>query len=158
MAEAEVFDFDEALKGTLDRIDVGPHCSCADITMELLRTHLPLRWSASRYAAAAFGGGVGGSGGPCGAFCAGLVALSLFAAKDEPIGCTTEMVEEQAAAYYDAWMARHGSCLCADLTGYPSLRDESVREEFFNSGGVDRCTQERIRFAVEKALEIASAS
>ena len=157
MTTADDFDFEEALKQTLEVIDIGPHCSCADITMELLRVHLPLKWSQCRYAAAGFGGGVGGSGGPCGAFAAGLIALSLLVAKDEPAGCTTELVEEQAAAYYDAWIAERGSVLCSALTGYPSLREEATRDEFFNSGGVDRCTQQQIRFAVEKVLEIASA-
>lgn len=149
------FDFDQALADALRVIDIGPHCSCADITMELLRIHLPLPWSAARYAAAAFGGGVGGSGGPCGAFTAGLIALSLHAGRDEPAGCVAEFVEEKAQRYYDAWVARQGSIMCADLTGYPSLRTNEAKDEFFAGGGVEKCTQERIRLAVETALQLA---
>ncbi|GEM_PF-2180692 len=147
--------FEKALKEVLDRIDVGPHCSCADITMELLRVHLPLPWPQSRYAAAGFGGGVGGSAGPCGAFCAGIVALSLYAARDEPVGCAAEAVESAAQKFFDAWVEAQGSYVCGELTGYPSLRDHHVRDEFFASGGVEKCTKERIRFAVEKVLELA---
>jgi len=156
MPEPEQFDFDQSLSETLKAIDLGPHCSYADITMEMLRVHLPLPWSASRYAAAAFGGGVGGSGGPCGAFTAALVALSLLAGRDEPAGCVAENVEKQAQAFYDAWMATHGTFLCSELTGYPSLRDHEVQDEFSAGGKVDECTQQRIQFAVETALRLAS--
>ena len=150
------FDFDRALEEVLAVIDIGPHCSCADTTMELLRVNLPLPWPASRYATAAFGGGVGGSGGPCGAFCAGLVALSLYAGRNEPAGCIAESVETAAQRFHDDWLNEQGSFLCAELTGYPSLRDERAREEFFSSGGVQKCTDQRIRFAVMKALELAA--
>ncbi len=155
MAGAKHFDFDNALSDALPAIDIGPHCSCADITMELLRIHLPLRWGASRYAAAAFGGGVGGSGGPCGAFSAGLIALSLFAGQSEPPGCIAELVEERAQEFYDAWVADQGSIMCCDLTGYPSMRTQEARDEFFAGGGVEECTQKRIRFAVETILALA---
>jgi C_GCAxxG_C_C family probable redox protein len=157
MTVPDEFDFDKALEKALDLIDIGPHCSCADITMELLRENLPLRWDASRYAASAFGGGIGGSGGPCGAFCAGLIALSLSAGHDEPAGCIAELVEEPAQRYYDEWIEEYGSILCAELTGYPSLRAESAREAFFAAGGADRCTQRHIRFAVEEVLQMAAA-
>ncbi len=156
MTEPEQFDFEKALSETLKAIDIGPHCSCADITMELLRVHLPLPWTGARYAAAAFGGGVGGSGGPCGAFTAALVALSLLAGRGEPAGCVAEHVEGQAQAFYDAWLERHGTFLCSELTGYPSLRSHEVQDEFFSSGKVDECTDQRIRFAVETALKLAS--
>jgi hypothetical protein len=159
MSSRNDFDFTSALKETLDAIDIGPHCSCADITMEILRVNLPLRWPTARYAAAGFGGGVGGSGGPCGAFSAGLIAYSLAVGeRDEPEGCIAELVEGGAQAYFDEWVARFASISCAQLSGYPSLRAEAVRDEFFNSGGVQRCTDNYIRFAVEKVLEMASAA
>jgi C_GCAxxG_C_C family probable redox protein len=157
VGEPKPFDFDQALAQVLAEIDIGPHCGCADITMELLRVNLPLPWTASRYAAAGFGGGVGGSAGPCGAFCAGIVALSLYAGREEPPGCIAESVETSAQRFYDEWLADQGSILCADLTGYPSLRDEQARDDFFASGGVQKCTERRIRFAVEKVLELAAA-
>jgi C_GCAxxG_C_C family probable redox protein len=151
------FDFESGLKNALEGIDIGPHCSCADITMEILRMNLPLRWGGARHAAACFGGGVAGSGGPCGAFCAGLVALSLaFGERYKPEGCIAELVEASAQSYYDEWIARFGSTSCAELTGYPSLRGEAEREEFFTGGGAQRCTDTHIRFAVEKALQLAS--
>lgn len=156
MAGPTKFEFDKALKEVLDVIDIGPHCSCADITMELLRVNLPLPWPGSRYAAAGFGGGIGGSAGPCGAFCAGIVALSLYGGRDEPPGCVAESVETVAQQFYDDWLSHQGSYLCADLTGYPSLRDQQTRDEFFSSGGVEACTEKRIRFAVEKVLELAA--
>jgi C_GCAxxG_C_C family probable redox protein len=155
MTEPTGFDFDRALDDALADIDIGPHCSCADITMELLRVHLPLPWPASRYAGAGFGGGVGGSGGPCGAFCAGVIALSLYAGREEPRGCVAESVETAAQRFHDDWLLDQGSLLCADLTGRPSLRSEEARDEFFSSGGVETCTQRRIRFAVERVLELA---
>ncbi len=153
------FDFERALKEALDVIDIGPHCSCADITMEILRVNLPLRWSTARYAAAGFGGGVGGSGGPCGAFSAGLIAYALAVGeRDQPEGCIAELVEGGAQTYFDDWMARFASISCAQLSGYSSLRAEAVREEFFSSGGVERCTDNYIRFAVERILDLASCA
>lgn len=156
MTAPNEFVFDKALKEVLDVIDIGPHCSCADVTMELLRVNLPLPWPQARFAAAGFGGGVGGSAGPCGAFCAGIIALSLYAGRNEPAGCVAEYVESAAQQFYDAWLLNHGSLMCADLTGYPSLRDKQVRDEFFSSGEADTCAQKRIRFAVEKVLELAA--
>ncbi|NLE10584.1 MAG: hypothetical protein GX630_03680 [Actinobacteria bacterium] len=156
MTRPNDFDFDKALKEVLDVIDIGPHCSCADITMELLRVNLPLPWPQSRYSAAGFGGGVGGSGGPCGAFCAGIIALSLYAGREEPPGCVAEPVEAASQRFYDDWLLNQGSFLCSELTGYPSLRDEHVRNEFFSSGGEEICFNKRIRFAVEKVLELAA--
>jgi hypothetical protein len=158
MSSPDGFDFERALKEALDTIDIGPHCSCADITMEILRVNLPLRWREARYAAAGFGGGVGGSGGPCGAFSAGLIAYSLAVGeREEPEGCIAELVEGGVQAYFDEWMARFASISCAQLSGYPDLRAEAVRDEFFNSGGVERCTGNYIRFAVEKILELADS-
>jgi len=157
MARSSEFDFDKALKEVLGVIDVGPHCSCADITMELLRVNLPLPWPAARFAAAGFGGGIGGSGGPCGAFCAGIVALSLYAGREEPPGCIAELVETAVRSFHDDWLIDQGSLLCADLTGYPSLRDEHVRDECFSSGALEKCTNQRIRFAVEKILGLAAS-
>jgi uncharacterized membrane protein len=69
--EQEIFDFDAILTEVLSAIDIGPHCSCAEITLAVLERSLPLSIPLARCAAAAFGGGVGGSGGPCGAFAAG---------------------------------------------------------------------------------------
>jgi hypothetical protein len=159
MSSRDDFDFEHALKEALDAIDIGPHCSCADITMEILRANLPLRLPTARYAAAGFGGGVGGSGGPCGAFSAGLVAYALaIGERDEPAGCITELVERGAQAYFDDWIARFSSTSCADLSGYPSLRAEAVREEFFGSGGVQRCTDSFIHFAVDRILELAASA
>jgi hypothetical protein len=159
MAARNDFDFDKALKQALDAIDIGPHCSCADITMEVLRLSLPLRWRDARYATGAFGGGVAGSGGPCGAFVAGLVALAMAAGeRDEPEGCISELVESAAQTYYDDWMEKFGTSSCAELSGYPSLRDHAVRDEFLATGGADRCTGNFIRFAVEKVLELTSAA
>jgi C_GCAxxG_C_C family probable redox protein len=153
------FDFEEALKRALERIDIGPHCSCADITMEILREHLALQGPAVRHAASGFGGGVGGSGGPCGAFSAGLIALALaYAQKAEPRGCIAEPIEADVQAYWDAWTHAYGSIMCPDLSGYPSLRDEAAREDFAQSGGPDRCTERYIRFAVETVVESAAAS
>ena len=116
------FDFEEVLKRALERIDIGPHCSCADITMEVLRDHLDLRCPVVRHAASGFAGGVGGSGGPCGAFSAGLIALALaYAEKEQPEGCIAEPIEADVQAYWDAWIDTYGSIMCPDLSGYPSL-------------------------------------
>jgi hypothetical protein len=155
MSSRDDFDFENALRKALDAIDIGPHCSCADITMEILRVNLPLRSPEARYAAAGFGGGVGGSGGPCGAFSAGLIAYAMAVGeREEPKGCIAELVEEGAQRYFDEWMGEFGSISCAQLSGYPSLRAEAVRDEFFNSGGVERCTDKYIRFAAQKILEL----
>jgi C_GCAxxG_C_C family probable redox protein len=157
MTRADEFDFERAVQETLERIDIGPHCSCADITMEMLRVHLPLEWDGSRYAAAAFGGGVGGSGGPCGALCAGLIALSLLVGETKPAGCATELVEDKARIFYDTWMAERGSPLCSDLTGFPALRDEESFNRFAETGGLDKCMQNQIRYAVESILKLAGS-
>jgi hypothetical protein len=85
-----------------------------------------------------------------------VVALSLYAGRNDPPGCIAESVETAAQKFYDDWLLSQDSLLCADLTGCPSLRDARVREEFFASGGVETCTEKRIRFAVEKALELAA--
>jgi C_GCAxxG_C_C family probable redox protein len=151
-------DFDSALQEALDAIDIGPHCSCAEITMEILSAAIPLRTPALRCAAAGFGGGVAGNGSVCGAFAAGLIAFGMVVAeRDKPQGCATELIEADVEAYYDQWMDAHHSIYCADLSGYPSLRDQQVKDEFFAGGGPERCTRSYIRFAVEKMLELIAA-
>lgn len=148
------FDFDAALAETLAAVDIGPHCSCAEITAEILRRAIPLESPGLRFAAAGFGGGIGGSGSVCGAFAAGLIALgAAVGERDRPQGCVSEVIMADIQAYYDDWMERHGSICCADLTGFPSLRDETIRDQFYASGGPDECTDECMRFAVRLALE-----
>ncbi len=153
------FDFETALEEALGRIDKGPHCSCADITMEVLRAALGLQCPVTRHAASAFGGGVGGNGAQCGAFSAGLIAMAIaYAEREEPEGCIADPIGGDVCDYYDAWMEEHGSVLCSELSGYPCLREEAVRQEFFDTGGPERCTSRYIRFAVHKILELTGAS
>jgi C_GCAxxG_C_C family probable redox protein len=152
------FDFDAALGRAVTAVETGPHCSCAEIAAEVLRAAVPLHWTEVRYAAAGFGGGVVGNGSVCGAFSAGLIVLGLaLAEREEPQGCITEQIMGDVHAFYDEWTEKHGSIYCADLTGFPSLRDETARDEFWASTGPQKCTDVYIRFAVEKVLELIAA-
>ena len=151
------FDFDVALDQALAAIDVGLHCSCAEIVAEVLRVAIPLESTAVRHAAAGFGGGVVGSGSLCGAFSAGLCALGLaHAERENPRGCITEPIAALVHCFHDEWKQEHGSLYCADLTGYPSMREESAREEFWAGSGPQKCTQVYMRFAVEKILDLVA--
>lgn len=153
--QQETFDFDATLTEVLSAIDIGPHCSCAEITLAILERRLPLGGPLARCAAAAFGGGVGGSGGPCGAFAAGLVAMGLFIGeRDKPAGCIAETVERPAQLYYDQWMAQFGSIRCPDLSGFPSLKTEEERDAFVAGGGPERCTGRYIKFAAQNTLRL----
>jgi C_GCAxxG_C_C family probable redox protein len=147
------FDFDTALAATLAALDIGAHCSCAEITAEMLSRAIPLQRPGMRCAAAGFGGGVMGNGSVCGAFAAGLIALgTVVGERDDPPGCISETIGAAVQAYYDEWVERHGSVYCSDLTGHASLRDDRVRDEFFAGGGPQHCTDNYIRFAVERIL------
>jgi C_GCAxxG_C_C family probable redox protein len=150
------FDFDAAVLKANEALGTHPHCSCAEVTMEILATELGLPGTQAKYGAAGFGGGVAGSGGPCGAFSSGVIALGLYYGdKVQPGTCTSDLIAETIQEYYDAWLERLGSVMCADITGYPEMRAQEVRDEFFDGGGVERCTASCIKFAVEKALELA---
>ena len=76
---------------------------------------------------------------------------------EEAQGCVGETIASDIQAFYDDWMEKHGSVLCSDLTGFASMRDEQVRDEFLASGGQDRCTQNYIRYAVERTLQVVAA-
>lgn len=151
-------DFNAVLADTLAALDVGPHCSCAEITAEILSKALPLEGTSLRFVAAGFGGGIGGNGSLCGAFAAGLMAIGAArATQDGPEGCISELIIDDIQTYYDGWVEAHGSVRCADLSGYPLLRDDANRNEFQSSGGPERCTNNYIRFAVERTLDMVAA-
>lgn len=151
------FRFDEALQSALAAIDVGPHCSCAEVTLKILADTLPLEDPAARFAAAGFGGGIGGSGGPCGAFAAGLIAMGIFVGEREtPEGCIAETIESPAQTYYDAWLDNFGSIMCSDLSGFSNLRSQQDRDTFFSGGGPEKCTNNYIRFAAEQTMRLVA--
>lgn len=154
----EVFDFEATLAEALAAIDVGPHCSCAEVTAEVLRRAIAMESPVLQFAAAGFGGGLAGSGSICGAFSAGIVAIGMvLGERERSEGCISETIAPVIQAYYDDWIDRHGSVLCSSLTGYASMRDENIRDEFFAGGGQERCTDNYIRFAVERTLQVVNA-
>jgi hypothetical protein len=152
------FDFDAALAAALAAIDIGPHCSCAEVTAEILGRAVALRQTRLRCAAAGFGGGVMGNGSVCGAFAAGLIFIgAVIGERDATRGCISDVIGGDVQAYYDDWVQTLGSVYCADLTGHASLRDEKARDQFFAGGGPQRCTENYIRFAVERTLQAVTA-
>ncbi len=123
--------------------------------MEILADALRLDCPRARCAAAGFGGGIGGSGGPCGAFSAGLIAIGMFFGERlQPRGCIAEAVETVVQTYHDDWMEAFGSIMCSRLSGFPELRSDEARDAFFSSGGPETCTNRYIRSATEQTMRL----
>jgi C_GCAxxG_C_C family probable redox protein len=151
----EITEFQAAVQRVIDGPGSVNHCSCAEVVMELLRERLGLSCRVATTAAAPFGGGVAGSGGPCGAFSAGLIALGIWMGENvRSEGCVSDAVGGASAAYFDLWTERFSSIMCATLTGFPQLRVEAVRDSFFSGGGPQKCTDNYMRFAVETVPEL----
>jgi len=66
---------------------------------------------------AAFGGGMGRTGGTCGAVTGALMALGLKTGASRPDSATKEQTYAQAREFLARFEARHGATTCADLLG-----------------------------------------
>ena len=107
--------------------------NCAQSVLHAFAEELGMDEDTATRVAASFGGGMGRSGGPCGALTGALMALSLATASLDP--ADKEAKERNYALtlrFVEAFAARFGSTTCPGLLGYPIGTPEglqAVREQ-----------------------------
>lgn len=79
--------------------------------------------------AAGFRGGMGGSGGVCGALSGGVMALGLALGNEAP-GGPSEALSEAVRALRARFLAGCGNTCCRELTARFEDRDDPKRREF----------------------------
>ncbi|MBN1966106.1 MAG: C_GCAxxG_C_C family protein [Anaerolineae bacterium] len=102
--------------------------------------------------ATGFCGGIGRTGGPCGALTGAIMGLGLIAGRDtgeEPRGAFDATVQELIAGFEAAF----GAINCLDLTGCSLLTDEG-RAAFHAQNQHDRCA-DYVGEATRLALTLA---
>ena len=107
--------------------------NCAQSVLHAFAEELGMDKDTATRVAASFGGGMGRSGGPCGAVSGGLMALSMATAALDP--ADKEAKERNYALtlrFLEAFAARFGSTTCPGLLGHPIGTPEglqAVREQ-----------------------------
>lgn len=104
--------------------------SCSEAVFATMNEYLgsPLPKEFVRIATG-FRGGMGGSGGVCGALSGGVMALGLALGKDTP-GGPTEELSEAVRMLRTRFIARRGCSCCRDLIARFEDHDDPRRREF----------------------------
>jgi len=115
---------------------------CCRSTLYGLKQHFDFIPEELVTAATALSGGCGSSGGSCGAYCAGLLAIGLkFSPPIEDLSAEGEAKStrnrERILAFRDAFQKEFGTTMCADIQERVFGRsfnqwDTKQREEFMN--------------------------
>lgn len=113
--------------------DAHPH-GCAETVFMVLKTACSLDAPSDPSAAIALNGGIGYSGGPCGAITGGALAVGMLAEQRMEDHTAAKLVaRELVAGTMEVFRAEHGAIDCRDLIGY-DLRAPGQHHAFLESG------------------------
>ena len=127
--------------------DAHPY-GCAETVFMVLKTAYGLDAPNDPSAAIALNGGIGYSGGPCGAITGGALAVGMLAEQRMEDHALAKLVaRELIAGTMEAFRAEHGAIDCRDLIGY-DLRAPGGHHAFLESG----LWRERCRSQIETVV------
>jgi len=107
----------------------GQGYNCAEAVLGGVLAYVPSRPLALRIATG-FGGGIGRTGGICGAVSGAVMAISWVAGRDRPDDRESYVrCAEMIRALMDRFRETHSTTVCRELTGY-DLSDPSVLDRF----------------------------
>lgn len=107
----------EKVQDALARFDSG--FNCAQAVCSAFAPALGLDERLALKVAQAFGGGIAHRGETCGALSGAIIVLGLKYGKVEASDdAARDQTYAKVGQLFDGFAARHGSCLCRDLTGY----------------------------------------
>jgi C_GCAxxG_C_C family probable redox protein len=125
----------------------GFNCAQSVLVSRGVSMGLPRRWGVA--VAQAFGGGMGRTGGFCGALSGALMTIGLQHSSEDPKNAAAKMkAYELAQKLLEAFRQKHGSLLCRELTGCDLMTAEGQKRFKDQDIHRTRCTT-FVRDAVE---------
>lgn len=132
----------------------GSGFNCAQAVLTAFASRLNLEEETALKAAAAFGGGIGRTGGNCGAVSGALIAIGLrYGAVDIDDQVSKTATYEKAKQFLEQFKALHQTVVCRELTGYDFSNPEELQQFKDRKVGASLCTG-LIRDAVKLVEEI----
>lgn len=139
-------------------LDDAHRYGCAEATFVALKVRFELPEPDDSAPAMAFNGGIAWTGGPCGAITGAALAIGMLAARRIADHARAKRVARGLVAeLMDAFVARHGSLACADLTGM-DLRAPGAHQAFLDAGAWRTSCMAQIEFIVARAAPLAEAN
>jgi C_GCAxxG_C_C family probable redox protein len=127
--------------------------NCSQSVFSAFAPQLGLEAEIAHKIAAPFGGGMGRTGGTCGAVTGALMALGLANGLIDPTDPSTkENVYAQTRQFFQRFQARHGALACRDLLGFDISTPEGQKAARQAGVFTARCP-EFVRSAAEIARE-----
>ncbi len=115
--------------------------NCAQAILAALAPRLNLEEETALKAAAAFGGGIGRTGGNCGAVSGALIAIGLrYGAVDIDDQDSKTATYENAKQFLEQFKALHKTMVCRELTGYDFSNPEELQQFKDRKVGASLCT------------------
>ena len=146
----------------MDRIRRAVHLfnsglNCSQAVLGAFADTTELNESLALKLASGFGGGIGRSGGTCGALTGAVMALGLHCGTADPADKTTKLeVYRKVQRLIEEYKLRTGSTICRELLGFDMSTPEGLRMSK-NLGAFDRC-DDFVRIAAEILDEMLTVS
>ena len=121
-----------------ERLKAG--CNCAQSVLGEFADALGLDLDLADRVACGFGGGMGGTGGACGAVTGGVMTIGLVICDAESgENPSMEKIDATVQAFVRQFEAEHGSTLCRDLLGCDVSSPEGLAEAQERGLFAERC-------------------
>jgi C_GCAxxG_C_C family probable redox protein len=150
-------DIVDTVERALYWFNEGGGFNCAQAVLAAFASRLDLDEKTAFKAAAAFGGGIGRTGGNCGAVSGALIAIGLrYGAVDIEDQDSKTETYEKVRRFLEQFKALHRTISCRELTGHDISNPEGLQQFKDQKIGASLCSG-FIRDAVEIAEEIIGA-